>query len=100
MAGMGEAKRCVVILGDAQDDIQHRTEVMAESVYEAAIRVLHRFRKEEWSQQAAGEMMFLHVEVHEAPIVHQVKVKDVDDWLARPGGSPREMALREKLKKL
>jgi hypothetical protein len=92
-----EARKCVVKLRDA-DGVEHAVQVMAGSLYEAGCLALHQFRRSAWSHQAAIETGTLHVEVWEAPTVYKIIVADLEKWLGRSGGSPREVALKHHIR--
>ena len=40
------------------------------------------------------------VEVWESPTVYKISVASLEKWLARGGGSPREVVLRQKIRGL
>ena len=94
---MPESCRCVVKLRDLEG-VEHAVQVTAGSLYEAACVALHQFRRREWSRAALLEATTLQVEVWQAPMVYKVSVDRVEKWLARGGGSPREVALRHKIR--
>jgi hypothetical protein len=94
---MPESRRCVVKLRDLEG-VEHVVQVTAGSLYEAACVALHQFRHREWSREALLQATTLHVEVWQAPMVYQVSVDRLEKWLARGGGSPREVALRHKIR--
>jgi hypothetical protein len=94
---MGEQRRCVITFRDG-DGIEHSVEITAESLYEAAILALDRFRRCPWSREASFEAGTLKVEVWESPTIHRVSIADLDSWLKRAGGKPHEVALRNKLR--
>ena len=89
-------RKCFVTFRDAEG-VEHSAEVAAESLYEAAILALRRFRQSSWSREATFGTGMLRVEVWEPPIVHRVSIADLENWLNRSGGKPHEIALRRKL---
>jgi hypothetical protein len=92
-----QERKCVVKLRDAEG-VEHAVQVMAGSLYEAGCVAWHQFRRSPWSRQAALETGTLQVEVWEAPTVYKINVADLENWLGRTGGSPREMALRQRIR--
>jgi hypothetical protein len=96
---MPEPRKCVVRLRDLEG-VEHVVQVNAGSLYEAAGVALHQFRSSGWSRQAAMETMTLQVEVWQPPAVYKINVNNLEKWLARGGGSPREVALRHKIRSL
>jgi hypothetical protein len=94
---MGEPRKCLVTFRDGEG-VEHAVELTAESLYEATILALDRFRRCAWSREATFETATLKVEVWERSTIHRVSVADLDSWLKRPGGKPHEVALRNKLR--
>ena len=94
---MSEGRRCVVRLRDS-DGVEHLVQVNATSLYEAACVALHQFRRGDWSRNAALETLTLQVEVWQAPTIYKISVDSLEKWLSRGGGSPREVALRHKIR--
>jgi hypothetical protein len=94
---MSEPRRCVVKLRDLEG-VEHAVQVSAGSLYEAACVALCQFRRGAWSKKAALETMTLQVEVWQAPTVYKISVQNLDRWLAQSGGSPREVAMRQKIR--
>ena len=70
---MGQPRKCVVRFRDGEG-VEHGVEVTAESLYEAG----------------AGT---LRVEVCESTF-YNVKVAELEVWLKRSGGAPRDVAMR------
>ena len=78
--------------------MEHSVEVEARTLYEAVGLALGRFRScEHVKYEPAGEFS---VESREPATRHQLTRKLFDVWLERPGGSPREVALRSTLTEL
>src|SRR5580704_4861067 len=94
---MGNTRKCVVTFRDAEG-VEHAAEITAESLYEAAALALRQFRRAEWSREASFDAGTLSVEVCEPSTFYRVKVADLEQWLARPGGKPREIVLRQKIR--
>lgn len=97
---VGRTRTCLVSFCEAKGHGRFTVEVTAESMFEAAVRALHIFRREPWSMDAAYTTGYLEVEVKAPAVQYKVLVDDLERWLTAPGGSPRETALRERLKEL
>ena len=78
--------------------IRHSVDVEAESLYEAAVSAVCRFRQDIWGEQV-GIGTELEIEVREPSTRHALTLQQVERWLASPG-SPYEMARKAKLKLL
>jgi hypothetical protein len=94
---MPNKRKCIVSLRD-EEGVEHSAELVAESLYEAAALALQQFRRSEWSREASLEAGTLRVEVCEPSTFYRVKVRDVENWLARSAGKPREVAARQKVR--
>jgi hypothetical protein len=94
---VAQARKCVVKLRDAEG-VEHAAQVIAESLYEAACMALRQFRRSAWSRETAVDAGTIQVEVWEAPTVYKISVGSLEKWLSRSGGSPREVALRHKIR--
>jgi hypothetical protein len=95
---MTNKRKCIVSLRDEEGVEQHSAELVAESLYEAAALAIQQFRRSEWSRGASLEAGTLRVEVCEPSTFYRVKVRDVENWLARSAGKPREVAARQKVR--
>src|SRR5437868_3634440 len=94
---MANVRKCIVKFRDG-DGVEHEVEVVASSLYEAAALGLRRFRRCDWSREPSFQAGTLEVEVWDQPTLHRVKVAELEKWLEREGGKPRDVALREKLR--
>lgn len=94
---MAEARKCVVKLRD-DEGVEHAVQVLAASLYEAALVALQQFRRSDWSREVALDAALLQVEVWQAPTMYKIKVEDLEKWLERKGGSPRDVALRHTIR--
>ena len=92
-------RTCMVSVSDL-DGIEHTVEVTAPSLYEAVAAALAAFREDEWVGQIGHGLTTVSVTVQQPAVEHHVRVKDFLAWLERRGGSPAEVALREKLGKM
>jgi hypothetical protein len=71
-------------------------EVVAESLYEAALTALKAI-SETWAQQPG---ITTPITVSVVPVEHQVTLKQIKSWVEKSAGSPKEAALRFRLKEL
>src|ERR1700686_1794169 len=94
---MPEVRKCVVKMRDPEG-IEHAAQVQAGSLYEAASLGLKQFRRSEWSREATFEAGMLQVEVWEAPTVYRISVGNLERWLQRSGGSPREVSWGQRIR--
>jgi hypothetical protein len=93
---MGQSRRCMVSFRDAQG-VEHVAEVTAESLYEAGALALQQFRRADWSREASLDAGTLRVEVCESTF-YNVKVAELEAWLKRSGGAPRDVIARQRVK--
>jgi hypothetical protein len=94
---MPQLRKCLVRMRD-HHGVEHVVQVDASSLYEAGCVALRQFRRSEWSRDATLKAMTLQVEVWQAPTVYKIGVDLLERWLARSGGSPREIALRQRIR--
>lgn len=92
---MSNPKKCFISFTDT-DGVEHVAEVQAESIYEASALALKQFRRTAWSQEASFETGMLRIEVRESSFF-KVLVGDLEAWLRKGSGSPRERSMREKI---
>ena len=76
--------------------IRHSIDLEAETLYEAAVMAIARFRQDIWGE-AIGTGTVVDVEVREPAARHSLTLQQVERWLAAPG-SPYEAAKKAKLK--
>jgi hypothetical protein len=93
---MGQARKCLVSIRDGEG-IEHIAEVTAESLYEAGALGLQQFRRAEWSREASLDAGTLRVEVCESTF-YNVKATELEAWLKRSGGAPRDIVERQRVK--
>ena len=93
---MGSSKKCFVSFRDT-DGVEHVAEVVAGSLYEAGALALKQFRRSDWSREASFETGTLRVQVCESNF-YNLLVADLEQWLKKSGGSPREMTMRDKIR--
>ncbi len=91
-------KVCRVSLKDL-DGVRHSVDVVAESVYEAAVQALAALSKHDWVDDV-GPGTRLDIEIVEPPVTHTLLVAQLKAWLDRPAASPAEAGREQKLKAL
>jgi hypothetical protein len=64
--------------------IRHSVDVEAETLYEAAVLAVQRFRQDIWGEAVAPGTA-LEVEVREPGTKHSLTLQQVERWLAAPG---------------
>ena len=79
------------------EGVEHVVEVMAESLFEAAASGLNQLRRADWSREASLDSGTLRVEVCESTF-YNVKVAELEAWLKRTGGAPRDIIARQRVK--
>jgi hypothetical protein len=89
-------RTCTVSFEDGRG-IRHGVDVEAESLYEAVVLAVRRFREDPWmSQVTAGTPT--DVEVRAPATTHAVTLQQVEQWIATTSSSPLEMSKKAKLK--
>lgn len=78
------------------DGVRHSVEVQADGLYEAAILGLAAFRKHDLNPKGLTEF---EVEVRSS-IKHTLAVNKIEAWLERGVRTPKEAALKERLRAL
>lgn len=76
--------------------IRHSIDVEAETLYEAAVMAVTRFRRDIWGEAVAAGTT-LEVEVREPSTTHSLTFQQVERWLASPG-TPHEASKKAKMK--
>jgi hypothetical protein len=89
-------RACTVGFKDVRG-IRHSADVEAESLYEAVVLAVRRFRQDPWMQQV-GNATVLDVEVREPPTKHSISLQQVERWLAGTTSNPTEAMKKAKLK--
>jgi len=89
------ARSCVVSFIGVSG-IRHSVDVTAESLYEAAVLAVTRFRQDIWGE-AIGPGTKLDIEVRDPSTTHSLTLQQVERWLASPG-TPYDAARKAKLK--
>lgn len=92
-------RACKVSVTDTRE-VEHTVDVTAETLYEAVATALALLRQDKWVGEIGQGLTTVSVLVQQPPVSHQVKMKDFLSWLERHGGSPAEISLREKVRKM
>src|SRR4051812_35664945 len=92
-------KTCVVTFV-GPDDVEHRTEVQAESVYEAAAMALSQFREDHWSAEASHLTGLLKMVIKQPEVEHRVLLEKFYKFVEQNGGTLRQRTLRDKVKRI
>ena len=79
--------------------IRHGCDVEAESLYEAAVKAVARFRQDVWTEQVARATV-LDVEIREPATKHSISLQQLERWLAGATSNPNEASRKVKLKML
>ena len=89
-------RSCRVTIKD-MEDITLSVEVAAETLYEAVAQGLAATRRDEWVAGIADGPK-VTVSVGDVRVEHEVKLTEFTKWLERPGGSPREVSQKHKIR--
>jgi len=90
-------KSCRVTVTDLEG-VSHTVQLTASTLYEAIALGLAAVRGDEWVAGIPQGVATVRVSVTSLPVEHAVKVRDFTSWLERKGGSPREVADRERIR--
>ena len=90
-------RSCTVSFADAQG-MRHSVEVTAETLLEAAALALHAFRQSELVPAALPNGGVLEIRIRPLAVSHAVTLQRVQAWLSSNGKSPREHALKVRLR--
>ena len=87
---------CTVSFQDARG-IRHAVDVEAESLYEAVVLAVRRFRGDPWTQHIAQGTV-LDVDVREPAVRHSISLQQVERWLGGATSNPSDASKKAKLK--
>ena len=93
---VGEIRSCTVCYQDIEG-VRHSVEVTAESLYEAAVLGMNTLHVANWHN---APNLTIEVRVKAPEVTHTISNAVLAAWLARNGKSPREQALKTRLKEL
>jgi hypothetical protein len=91
-------RTCIVSFTDVRG-ITHSVEVMADSLFEAAVRGIKILRAGDWNDPPS-EATTLQIEVRNPSIKHVVTLQQIARWLNGASGSPAESMRKVNLRKL
>ena len=94
--GFVASRTCTVSFQDASG-MRHSVEVVASSLYEAAVLALKEFRSCSFTEVSAGKGTKLNVAVSGPSESHEITVGQVESWLQSRGKSPREQTAKTNL---
>lgn len=77
---------------------RHAVDVMAESVFEAAVCGIKAI-SESWAEQP-GNVTEIQVSVTAPVVTHHVTIRQLKEWITSTSRSPKEAVLKERLKSL
>jgi hypothetical protein len=86
---------CIVSYLDTEG-LRHTVEVDAQSLYEAAVLAMQRFKQHNCEP---GTVSKLEIEIRSS-IIHTVTPKKVQEWLQGGAKTPKEAVLKERLRSL
>ena len=92
-----QVRSCRVTIQD-MDGVSHTVEVTAATLYDAVAQGLAAIRGNEWVGGIAQGLNVVKVSVADVRVEHAVKLLDFTKWLEKPGGSPREMSDRRRIR--
>ena len=93
------SQSCRVTIQDL-DGVSHSVEVTAATLYEAVAQGIAAIRGNEWVSGIAQGMNVVKVSVANVRVQHEVRLQDFTKWLEKPGGSPREVGDRRKIREI
>ena len=91
---MPEIRSCRVSYQD-QEGIRHSVEVTAETLYEAAVLGMKALQV-----GRNAPTLTIDVTVKAPETTHTIRTAALSEWLSRTGRSPREQALKTRLREL
>ena len=80
--------------------VEHAAKVEAESLFEAAVRGLHRLDLSFWTEEDVFDRMCITVEVHEERTTHTVKVEKLKHWIKSHGRLHARQRKKQELRRL
>jgi len=90
-------KTCRVTIPDT-DGVEHTAHVNADSLYEAVARGLAALKANSWTGDLVEGQA--RVMVQDTPVEHNVRLREFHSWIAKAGGSPRDITQRQKLREI
>jgi hypothetical protein len=93
------ARTCLVSFTDGEN-IRHSVEVVASSLYEAAVLAIAQFRNCGFTENAPGVATLLMVAIKQPSTTHEVQWGKVEACLQGDGRSPAEQSSKIRLREL
>ena len=93
---MSSHRACRVTIRDV-DGVAHHVDVQGSTLFEAAASAVAIFREQGWAARALTANAVLRVEVRMPPVVHDVPLKAIEQWLSSPSQSPRDQLMKRQL---
>jgi hypothetical protein len=90
-------RTCLVSLTDSRG-IKHSVEIVAESLFEAAVIGLQILRKDGWVQETIGAGTKIEVEVREPATRHTITLQQIERWLTGATINPSEKVKKDRLR--
>jgi hypothetical protein len=87
---------CTVSFQDTRG-VRHGVDVEADSLYEAVVLAIRRFREDPWAPRVAPATL-LDVEVRAPSMRHSISLQHVERWLSGVSAKPSEASKKAKLK--
>jgi hypothetical protein len=89
-------RACRVTISDV-DGVAHHVDVQGTTLFEAAAAAVALFREQGWAARALTANAVLRVEVRLPPVVHDVPLKAIEQWLRSPTDGPRDQLVKRQL---
>jgi hypothetical protein len=90
------SRTCSVAFTDGRG-VRHSVEVVAESLYEAAVLGIRRLNEDPWTERI-GPATVLDIVAREPGTQHSISVQQVERWLGAVTRNPNEAMRKAKLK--
>jgi hypothetical protein len=90
-------RTCTVVIEDLKNT-SHSLDVTAGSLYEAVAQALALLRAQPWVAEIGSGLTTATVRARQPEVTHIVKIQDFENWLNRPGRSPAEIVLKQRLR--
>jgi hypothetical protein len=92
-----QVRSCRVSIRDI-DGHTHSVEVTAATLFEAVAQAIAALRRDDWVSDIPRGQNVVNVSVANVRVDHHVKMADFERWLEKPGGSPREVVERQRIR--